>query len=424
MKENLLDEFKWRGMLYDQTEGIQDLLAKEKVTAYTGFDPTGASLHVGSLLPIMGLVQLQRHGHTPLALVGGATGMIGDPSGKSSERTLLSTEILEHNVSCIRKQLARFLDFECTGNPAQLLNNADWLGGMKFVDFMRDVGKHFSVSVMLSKESVKRRIHQEGISFTEFSYMLLQAYDFYYLNKHQNCAMQMGGSDQWGNITAGTDLIRRLSEQKAHGLVYPLVTNSSGVKFGKTESGAVWLDAEMTSPYRFYQFWFNTNDEDALRYLKFFTLMEEEEVAELAASQAADPGKRDVQRALAADVTRRVHGQDALDGALQASKAFFGGSVVSLSARDIEDIFDGAPSTEQARTLFNDGYTILDLLVACGITKSKGEARRTIQGGGIYLNNVRVEDIYHTVTIDDAVDGRFIVLRKGGKKYHLVKVMS
>lgn len=421
---NLLDEYKWRGLVFDKTEGVESLLVQQDpIRAYIGFDPTADSLHVGNLLPIMGLVHFQRCGHSPVALVGGATGMIGDPSGKNKERNLLTPEILQHNVTCIRSQLSRFLDFETEKNPAILLNNADWVGPMTFLDFMRDVGKHFSVAAMMNKESVKRRISGEGISFTEFSYMVLQAYDFYYLHEHHNCQLQMGGSDQWGNITAGTDLIRRMSGASAHGIVYPLVTTSSGAKFGKTESGAIWLDPKRTSPFRFYQFWLNAEDEDALKYLKIFTTLNREQVAELAEQQAVAPHKREVQKRLAQEVTRTVHGETALDQALTASQAMFGGGLAGLSADQIGDIFDSVPSTLVARDRFaNEGIPLLALLTECQVTKSKSEAKNLLKGGGVNLNNSRVTEMQRVVTMADAIEGRYLVLRKGSKAYHLIKI--
>src|SRR5258707_9977765 len=287
---NLYEEFQWRGMLYDATEGIKEALAKQHVTGYSGFDPTAASLHVGSLLPIMGLVRMQRHGHTPIALAGGGTGLIGDPSGKTTERQLLTKEKLAENLAGIRGQLAHFLDFENTTNPALLLNNADWLTTVSMLDFLRDVGKHFTINYMLAKESVKQRYERgDGISFTEFSYMLLQSYDFLMLHDRHKCILQMGGSDQWGNIVAGTELIRKLRGEKGYGLVFPLVTTNAGVKFGKTEAGTVWLDPNLTSPFRFYQFWLNTDDRDVVKYLKYFTLLEQPEIAELEASLEVPP---------------------------------------------------------------------------------------------------------------------------------------
>ena len=419
----LLQELAWRGLIFDQTEGVNELLSGEVTSAYIGFDPTADSLHVGNLLAIMGLVHLQRHGHRPIALVGGATGMVGDPSGKSKERNLLNNEQLNHNVRCIRAQLERFLDFSCEGNPALLANNADWLGGVGFIEFMRDVGKHFPLGYMLGKESVKRRLEGAGISYTEFSYMLLQAYDFAHLFKHEGCALQMGGSDQWGNVTAGIELTRRMHNGKAHGLVFPLVTSSSGEKFGKTVDGAVWLDAHKTSPYQFYQFWLNTPDVDVERYLKCFTLMSQGELEGLMSEHNEAPHKRLAQRALAQDVTRRVHGQEALDQAERASQAMFGGTLSDLSAREIEEVFAEVPSTlialeQRAEAL----ATVSDLLVTCGLCKSKGEAKRLIAGGGIKLNDAVAQSPQDPVDLSGAFEGRLIVLKKGKKEHHLVRL--
>ncbi len=425
MKKDLLAEFHWRGLLYDQTEGVAEAVASQSLTGYVGFDPTASSLHVGSLLQIMGLAHLQRHGHTPIALVGGATGMIGDPSGKSKERNLLAREDLERNQAGIRAQLEKFLDFDRAGNAARLVNNADWLAPMSFIDFLRDVGKHFPVNYMLAKDTVKRRLDQDGISFTEFSYMLLQAYDFYHLSRSQGCNLQMGGSDQWGNITAGIELIRKLGESKAHGIVLPLVTNSSGEKFGKTVDGAVWLDPEMTSPYRFYQFWLNTDDSDAIRYLKFFTLLEETDVAELAQSLADAPERREAQKRLAAEVTRTVHGETELARVISASKAMFGGNLADMDARSVQELFENVPSTELAlNRVQGEGLSLIELFADCGVTKSRGEARRLLMGGGLYLNNDRVSDPKFMVTTAHILAGRFLVMRKGAKTYHLVKLVE
>ncbi len=423
MKDNLIDEFQWRGMLQDHTEGADAHIRENKTTCYIGFDPSAESLHIGNLLPIMGLVHAQRHGHTPIALIGGATGMVGDPSGRSKERNLLSTDLLERNLAGIRAQLERFLDFQRPDNPALLLNNADWIGPMSFIDFMRDVGKNFPVGYMLSKESVKRRIEGDGISFTEFSYMLLQAYDFQYLKERHDCSVQMGGSDQWGNITAGIELIRRAGKGKAYGAVYPLITDASGRKFGKSVDGAVWLDAARTSPYKFYQYWLNVEDADAVRYLKLFTLLDEETVGELAAAQAAAPHKREAQRRLAEETTRLVHGDAELARAARASQAMFGGDLTEMSAHEIGEIFNDVPSTELSKTAFEgEGLGLLDAFVACGLTKSKGEARRLAQGGGVYVNNRRAADPNSRLTLDQTVEGAFLVLRKGSKNYHLIKI--
>src|SRR2546428_1999372 len=348
---NLFDEFKWRGMLYEATPELREVLAKEKVTAYIGFDPSAASLHVGNLVPVMCLARLQRFDHTPIAIVGGGTGLIGDPGGKTSERQLLTTEQVEENLVGIKEQLSHFLDFSATAKPARIINNADWLGPISMMEFLRDVGKYFTVNNLMAKEAIKRRLEtDEGISFTEFSYPLLQAYDYLVLHDRHGCTLQMGGSDQWGNIVAGIDLIRRLRSARAHGLVFPLVTTAAGVKFGKTEAGAVWLDPKLTSPYRFYQFWLNTDDRDALTYLKFFTWLSREEIAGLEESVRAEPDKRTAQRELARQVTAMVHGQAALEKALRASEVLFGKEIRGLSVDDILDIFADVPSTELDRS--------------------------------------------------------------------------
>jgi len=421
---SLLDELSWRGLLQDATEGAADHLAEPRV-GYIGFDPTAASLHVGSLLPIMGLVHLQRAGHTPIALVGGGTGLIGDPSGKSNERQLLTPELARENAEGIRAQLESFLDFDATDNPARMRNNLDWLGKLSLVEFLRDTGKHFSVNAMMRKESVKRRLENEetGISFTEFSYQLLQAHDFLELYREDGCSLQMGGSDQWGNITAGTELIRRAESASAHGVVMPLITNAAGTKFGKTEEGTIWLDPALTSPFRFYQFWINTTDEDVGKYLRFFTLQDRATIEALEAEHAESPWQRAAQKSLAEEVTRRVHGEDGLARALRATEALFGGSIEGLGADEIADVFADVPSSEVARDrLSGEGVGVVDLLAECGVTPSKGEARRSVEGGGIYINSVRVEEVDEMVTADRAIEGRFLVLRKGKKSYHLVEL--
>jgi tyrosyl-tRNA synthetase len=423
---NIYDEFEWRGLLYDATPGVKELLGKESITAYIGFDPTASSLHVGSLLPIMGLARLQRFGHTPIALVGGGTGLIGDPSGKATERQLLTSELVQENLEGIRNQLTRFLDFERKGNQAKIVNNLDWLGELQMIDFLRDIGKHFTVNYMMAKESVKRRLQSEdGMSYTEFTYMMLQAYDFLELNRRADCSLQLGGSDQWGNILAGTDLIRRVNGNKVHGLVFPLVTNSSGTKFGKTESGTVWLDPERTSPYRFYQFWMNTDDKDAIPYLKSFTWLSEKEITGLEEELVQRAGSREAQRSLARLVTTMVHGETELDKAESASKVLFGGSMDSLSVTDLIDIFEDVPSTVLSEgELDGEGMGILDLCRETGITTSNGEARRLIRQGGLFVNNARSEDENRRLTIDDCVEGELIVLRKGKRTYHIVRIGS
>ncbi len=423
---SLYDEFKWREVLYDATEGTEEVLAKEKLKVYIGFDPTSSSLHVGSLLPIMGLARAQKFGHTPLAIVGGGTGLIGDPSGKTAERQLLNKEQVEENLEGIREQLSRFLDFDATiSNPAQIINNYEWLGSLTLIDFLRDIGKHFTVNNMLSKESIKRRVESEdGISYTEFSYLLLQAYDFLELYRRYDCRLQMGGSDQWGNIVAGADLIRRMEGGKAYGLVFPLVTTSSGVKFGKTEAGTVWLDPNRTSPYRFYQFWLNTPDSDVIRYLKYFTWLGEVEIKELAQAVQERPEQREAQRRLAVEITRMVHGESGLQKAENASRVLFGGEIEGLSVAEVEDIFQDVPSIEVDRMEFeNGGMSIIDLLVLTGAATGKGNARRLIEGGGIYLNNRRVSDVQTVITLSDSIGNRFFVVRKGRKHYWLVRIV-
>jgi tyrosyl-tRNA synthetase len=424
MNMNLFDEFKWRGMVADVTPELPAVLATEKLTAYIGFDPSAASLHVGSLLPIMGLARLQRFGHSPIAIVGGGTGLIGDPSGKTQERQLLTNQQVEENLQGIKAQLSRFLDFNAASNPARTINNAEWLGPISMMEFLRDVGKHFTVNYLLGKESVRRRLESEdGMSFTEFSYSMLQAYDFLVLNERYGCDLQLGGSDQWGNILAGIDLIRRLRGTRAHGLVFPLVTSTTGVKFGKTEAGAVWLDAKLTSPYRFYQFWINTDDKDVVNYLKFFTWLSQGQIQELEESVRSEPHTRKAQRELARQVTEMVHGETELGKALRASEVLFGKEFTGLSAGDILDIFADVPSTELPQTQFADGGMPLnDLLATSGVASSKADAKRLIQSGAVSVNNRRVEDHRAAITLSEFVDGKILVLRKGSRHYHVIKV--
>ena len=424
---NLLEEYQWRGMLQDFTQGADDALEGGAVTAYIGFDPTASSLHVGSLMPIMGLVHLQRMGHSPLVLLGGQTGLVGDPSGKAEERPVLPKAQVEENLSGIRSQLEHFLDFESSVNPARTVNNAAWLGELQMVDFLRDVGKHFSVNSLLNKESVKRRVKDEdtGISFTEFSYVLLQAYDFLALNEKYGCTFQMGGSDQWGNITAGIQLIRRARDQKAYGVTYPLVTGPDGNKFGKTEAGTIWLDPERTSPYRFYQFWMNADDSVVIQYLKQFTLLESEIIGELQVVHEEKPHERSAHKRLAHEITSLVHGKEGLSNAKIATEVLFGGELEGLSADEIEDVFSDVPSSDMSRSdLSGNGLSMIDVATNSGLTKSRSESRRAIEGGGFYLNNVRVTDIERKIEIDDAAEGRFFVLRKGKKNYHLIRLLS
>ena len=421
---NVYEEFTWRGMVYGSTDGLSDVFAKERVTAYIGFDPTASSLHVGSLLPVMALARLQRFGHSPIAIIGGGTGMIGDPSGKTQERALLSPEQIEENLAGIRQQLARFLDFDRAGNPARVINNAEWLAAADLLGFLRDTGKYFTVNYLLQKESVNRRLENEdGISFTEFSYLLLQARDFLELFDRFGCTLQMGGSDQWGNITAGIDLIRKLRAKKAHGLVMPLVTTASGVKFGKTEAGTIWLDAARTSPFKFYQSWLNTDDRDVINYSKFFTFLDRAAIAALEASTKAAPEKRDAQRVLAREVTALVHGADHVARAEHASTLLFGEDITTLSVDDVLAVFEDVPSTElPAGDLAGDGIGMIDLVARVQLAASKGEARRLVEGGGVYVNNRRVSDPKARLTRDQAIGGRLFVLRKGQKHNHLVRL--
>jgi tyrosyl-tRNA synthetase len=421
---NLLDELKWRGLLYDHTEGLAELLATKRIVAYIGFDPTASSLHVGSLLTVMGLARLQRFGHSPIAIVGGGTGMIGDPSGKSQERVLLSPSEVDVNLAGIREQLSRFLDFNVERNAARIINNADWLASIDLLSFLRDAGKHFTVNYMLQKESVNRRLESaEGISFTEFSYLLLQAYDYLQLFDRCGCELQMGGSDQWGNITAGIDLIRKLRAKKAHGLVWPLMKTASGVKFGKTEAGTIWLDAARTSPFRFYQFWLNTDDRDVVAYLKFFTFLDQPAIVALERAVADAPEKREAQRVLAREVTTLVHGVEQVVRAERASEVLFGEDLAQLSVDEVLAVFEDVPSTELTASDFGpEGIGIVDLVARIGLAPSRAEARRLVQSGGIYVNNRRLSDPQVRLDRDQSIGGRLFVVRKGQKQNHLVRV--
>ena len=428
---SIIDEFRSRGLIHVTddgqelfTPGLEELLARERVTAYIGFDPSADSLHIGNLLGIMMLVRMQKGGHTPIAIAGGGTGLIGDPGGKSEERPLLTREILQKNLEGIRAQLARYLDFDARDNPALLVNNADWLEEINAIDFMRDVGKHFSVNYMLAKESVRSRI-TDGISYTEFSYMLLQAYDFLTLYDRHGCVLQMGGSDQWGNITTGVELIRRVRGVSAHALVTPLVTKSDGTKFGKSVGGAVWLDADKTSPFQFYQFWLNTADADVLQFMRYYTLLSQDEIGEFEEEVSERPERRAAQQRLAAEVTRMTHGEPGLHKALAATEVLFGGDISGLSADELLDVFQDVPSSSVPRDLFEgDGVQLRDLVADVGLASSRGEARRLIQGGGISLNNRRVPDARQTVTLEHSVDGQVIVLRRGARQYRLVRLQG
>ena len=418
--QDLYEDLMWRGMVSESTEGLRDALAAGPVTTYIGFDPTADSLHVGSLLTMLGLARVQRFGHIPIAIVGGGTGMIGDPK-PTQERPLLSREDIERNVAGIRPQLARVLDFDSKSNPARIVNNADWLASFDLLGFLRDTGKYFTVNYLLQKEAVSRRLEsEEGISFTEFSYPLLQARDYLELFDRYRCTLQMGGSDQWGNITAGIELVRKLRNQKVHGLVWPLMTTAAGTKFGKTESGTIWLDPARTSPFRFYQFWLNTDDRDVIRYLKFFTFMSREEIDALTAATAARPERREAQRALARAVTSLVHGNDPLQRAERAAEVLFVDDIRNADIEDVLMVFADAPSTELA--LPADGMPLVDMLATVKLVPSKSEAMRLLKSGGVYVNNVRATDERARLTSADAIGGRLFVLRKGRKEQHIVKL--
>ena len=419
----LFNELNWRGFVKQMThEELPEILDKESLRFYCGFDPTADSLHIGSLLPIMGLAHFQRHGHRPIALVGGGTGLIGDPSGKKQERSMLTLEDVARNVEGIRGQLERFLDF--TGdNAALLLNNADWLCEIKLLDFLRDIGKHFSINMMLNRDSVRMRLEDRdhGISYTEFSYILLQSYDFLYLNKKYDCRLQIGGADQWGNIVSGMDLARRLRNASTYGLTFPLVTKADGSKFGKSEGGNIWLDGERTSPYKFYQFWMNQTDADVGRYLRYFTFLSRDEVEALDQQVTDAPHERAAQRTLAAEVTRLVHGDTALKNAIAASKAMFGGDLSVLDERTLGEIFDEMPSAEFSKSLLEEERLLMDVLVDAGVFTSKGEARRLVRNGGLYVNNQRVDAEDQKMAEAFLLAGGMSVIRTGKKNYHLLK---
>ena len=428
--QNVTEDLKWRGALFDATPGAEHILATEKITAYNGFDPTASSLHIGNLVAIMGLVRLQQYGHTPVALVGGGTGMIGDPSGRADERTLLSVTDIDYNVEAIRAQLEPFLDFNAKSNPASVVNNADWLRTTDLLTFLRDVGKHFTVNTMMSRDSVKDRFSRDsGISFTEFSYQLLQAYDFLKLYENDNVGFQAGGSDQWGNILGGVDLIRRIhgagseGRPRAHGIAYPLVVNSNGEKFGKSIGGAPTLDPKLTSPYKLYQFFLNVADADAVPYVKLFTMLNQVRIGALAEAVSAEPHKRAAQKALAEQVTLTIHGQSGLDQALKVTQAFFGGDISGLSADQMEDVLDGSSVTEVTRDqLSGEGMRFSELAISAGVGKSGGDVRRTIEQGGMYLNGEQIGDANRTIKTEDLVEGRLLIIRRGRKNYSLVKL--
>jgi tyrosyl-tRNA synthetase len=409
---DLLSTLAARGFVQDATPGLAERLSRGTVTAYVGFDPTADSLHVGSLVPVMGLAWLQRFGHTPIALVGGGTGMVGDPSGKREERPIMSLEQIDRNARGLARQLTRFLSFE-GANAARMRNNADWLRGIGLMEFLRDTGKHFTLSYMLQKESVRSRM-EVGITYTEFSYMLIQAFDFWHLFRTEQCELQMGGSDQWGNITAGIELVGRREGRQAHGLVFPLITTASGAKFGKSESGNVWLDPERTSPYQFYQFWVNTDDRDVERYLKLFTFLRLDTIAAAMEEQARDPSRRTAQRLLAREVTATVHGVAAAEEAVRASEALFGRKAGGLEGAD--GLHESAPAHRISRAEFGAGMPLVDALVLTGLATSKADARRGIAGKGFYVNEAQITDVGHQITEGD-LRGGFVLLRKGKRNY-------
>ena len=421
-----VEELRWRGMVHDMMPGTEEQLNKEMTTGYIGFDPTADSLHIGNLLPIMLLVHFQRAGHKPLALVGGATGMVGDPSGKSEERKFLDEKTLNYNLACQRRQLEKFLNFDCGANSAEIVNNYDWFREFSFLDFLRDVGKHITVNYMMAKDSVKKRL-ETGISFTEFSYQLVQGYDYFYLYSNKNCRLQMGGSDQWGNIVTGTELIRRKDGGEAFALTCPLVTRADGGKFGKSEKGNVWLDPAKTSPYAFYQFWLNVSDEDAVKYIKLFTLFDKAEVEEIAAEHGKAPHIRLLQKKLAETVTLMVHSKEGLEAAMEASDILFGkGTTESLRKLDeatFLSVFDGVPLSTLDRNSIISGINIVDLLGdETQIFSSKGEARRMIKGGGVSLNKSRIDDDSYSVGLSDLINNKYILIQKGKKNYYLITI--
>ncbi|MEE1215295.1 MAG: tyrosine--tRNA ligase [Bacteroidaceae bacterium] len=429
---NFVEELRWRGMVHTMMPGTEELLSKEMVTAYLGIDPTADSLHIGHLCGVMMLRHFQRCGHKPLALIGGATGMIGDPSGKSQERNLLNEETLRHNVACIKEQLARFLDFDSDApNKAELVNNYDWMREYSFLDFAREIGKCITVNYMMAKDSVKRRLNgefQDGMSFTEFTYQLLQGYDFLHLYQTKNCKLQMGGSDQWGNITTGTELIRRKlgSENEAFALTCPLITKADGKKFGKTEQGNIWLDRNRTTPYAFYQFWLNVADEDAERYIKIFTSLDQETISSLVEEHSQDPGRRILQKRLAEEVTVMVHGRQDYEMAVEASNILFGKatkeSLTKLDEQTLLDVMNGVPQYEFDRTLLQgEGVKAVNLTTeAAPCFPSKGEMRKLTQGGGVSLNKEKLTAFDQLITEDDLLDGKYLLVQQGKKKYFLL----
>ena len=425
--KNFIEELRWRGLIQDMMPGTEEQLNKEMTNGYVGFDPTANSLHIGNLVPIMLLAHLQRCGHKPIALIGGATGMVGDPSGKSEERNLLSEDILRHNLSCQKKQLEKFLDFDSTKpNGAEMVNNYDWFKEFTFLDFIRDVGKHISINYMLAKDSVKKRVDSEsGMSFTEFTYQLVQGYDFFWLNKNKNCKLQMGGSDQWGNIVTGTELIRRKSGGEAFAFTCPLLTKADGGKFGKTEKGNVWLDANKTSPYQFYQFWLNAADADAERYLKTFTFLTKEEIDALKQQHRGNEHLRLLQQKLAEEVTTFVHSKKDYEFAVQASQILFSNETAEilqqLNEEELLQVMNGLPMVKFAKQ--NLGVDIISFLVDTKIFTSKGEAKKMVQGGGININKIKVENLEFRVDAAQLLNKKYLLVQKGKKNYYLVKAI-
>ncbi|WP_158827976.1 tyrosine--tRNA ligase [Mucilaginibacter lacusdianchii] len=423
---SFVEELRWRGMLHDIMPGTEELLNKGTTSGYIGFDPTADSLHVGHLTQIMTLIHFQRAGHKPFALVGGATGMVGDPSGKSQERNLLSEDVLQHNLQSIQAQLEKFLDFDSGANSAQMVNNYDWFKDFSFLNFIRDVGKHITVNYMMAKDSVKNRLSGDtGMSFTEFTYQLVQGYDFYYLWKHHNCALQMGGSDQWGNIVTGTELIRRKDAGEAFALTTQLIKKADGTKFGKTESGAVWLDTARTTPYQFYQFWLNASDADVKKFIRIFTLLDRETIEALEVEHDAAPHQRALQKALAKDITIRVHGEQAFDKAIKSSEFLFGNTGIEflseLNDNEVIGLFEGVPNFKINKAELEQGIAVLDLLAAkTTVFPSKSEAKKTIQGGGAAINKSKIASPEAVYNADALINGKFIVAQKGKKNYFLI----
>ena len=430
MNTNFVAELKWRGMLHDIMPGTEEKLSEGMISGYIGFDPTADSLHVGHLVQIMTLIHFQKAGHKPYALVGGATGMVGDPSGKSQERNLLSEQALNHNVSCIAAQLAKFLDFGSAANAAVMVNNYDWFKDFSFLNFIRDVGKHITVNYMMAKDSVKKRLEGEtGMSFTEFSYQLVQGYDFYYLWKNHQCLIQIGGSDQWGNIVTGTEFIRRKDAGTAFALTTQLIKKADGTKFGKSEGGNIWLDPAQTSAYKFYQFWLNTSDEDAKSYIRIFTLLNQEAIVALEQEQIAAPHLRAIQKALANDITIRVHGEEALQTAIKTSEFLFGnGSLAFLqgqSAAQVLSVFEGLPHFTLSKQMLSAGIPIIELLAShTSIFPSKAEAKKMLQGGGVAINKEKIESEEMLVTNEHVINNEFIVIQKGKKNYFLIQLVD